>query len=269
MAAAMAARTERIPIRITAVIAPLHDPVHLAEEIAVLDLVSGGRVTYVLGLGYRQAEFDLFGIPKKDRVPRLEATVRTLQAAFRGEALPGRDPSLRITPLPVTPGGPNIALGGGTPVAVRRAARLGMDIITEAPGLVETYELACQEFGTTPGRFIEAPAGAVTAGFVDADPDSAWDRLAPYVLHDARTYAQWNAAAGKSGLNAITDADSVAELRGAGYPYRVFTPAEAVDHIQTFGPLSVAPLCGGAPPEIGWSTLHALAEEVLPRLADR
>lgn len=265
LASAVAARTTRIPIRIVAVLAPLHDPVQLAEQMIVLDLVSRGRTSFVLGLGYREEEYDLFGIPMGERVARQESAVEIIRAAFRGEPLPGRDPSLRVTPAPFTPGGPGLALGGGTEAAARRAARLGLGMVTEAPGLADTYRAACAELGVTPGLVIEAPPHAVTVAFVDRDPDAAWARLGPHLLHDARTYAAWNAKAGKR-LDAISSADSVEALRAVGFPYRIFTPDEAVEHIKVFGPLNVVPLCGGALPELGWATLHTIVDEVLPRL---
>jgi alkanesulfonate monooxygenase SsuD/methylene tetrahydromethanopterin reductase-like flavin-dependent oxidoreductase (luciferase family) len=266
MAAAVAARTERVPIRVVAVVAPLHDPIQLAEDMAVLDLLSAGRVSFALALGYRQEEFDLYGIPMSDRGPRLDNAVETIRAAWRGEPLPGRPPSLRVTPPPATPGGPDLYLGGGSAASTRRAARLGIGMITEAPGLSDSYAAACRERGLEPGPFLEAPAGTVTAAFIDPDPDSLWARIGPHVLHDAVTYHRWNAEAGKSGINAITAATSIDELRDAGFPYRVFTPDEAVAYIRERGPLNISPLCGGTPPEIGWETLHALAENVLPGL---
>ncbi|MBL7488179.1 LLM class flavin-dependent oxidoreductase [Frankia sp. AgB1.9] len=266
MAAAVAARTKRIPIRVGAVIASLRQPVQLAEEMAVLDILSERRASFVLALGYRQVEFDLYGIPFAERVRRFEAAIETIQAAFRGEALPGVDPSVRATPAPETPGGPLVTLGGSSRAAVRRAARYGLGMITEKPGLEDAYRAACAERGIEPGPFFEAPRHAVTVAFVAPDPDAAWERLGPHLLHDAQTYARWNADAGKTGLDAIIAADDADGLRKAGHPYRVFTPDEAVEHIRTVGPLSLAPLCGGAPPELGWSTLHAIVEDVVPRV---
>jgi hypothetical protein len=159
-----------------------------------------------------------------------------------------------------------MALGGGTVAAAKRAARLGLGMITEAPGIRDAYLEACAELGVEPGFFVEAPPQAVTVAFVDPDPDAVWAKVGPHLLHDAQTYAAWNAKAGKTGLDAVRGAESVEELRAAGYPYAVFTPDEAVAYIAAKGPLNIAPLCGGTPPEIGWSTLHAVVEDVLPRL---
>ena len=61
VAAAMAARTSRVPITVSALLVNMYEPVKLAEDVAVLDLLSAGRVSYTLGLGYRPEEYALFG----------------------------------------------------------------------------------------------------------------------------------------------------------------------------------------------------------------
>jgi len=266
MAAAVAARTKRVPIRVAALLAPLRNPVQLAEEIAVLDLVSGGRVSYVFGLGYRREESELYGLDHKTRAARLDEAVLAVRAAFAGEPLPGRDPALRATPVPATPGGPEVLLGGGTVAAVRRAARLGLGMITETPGLKDAYRRACAELGVTPGTFYEAPPDPVTVAFIANDLDRAWERLGPHLLHDARVYADWNQQAGKRIDTVLPPAITIDEMRRRGTPYAIFTPAQAAAYIQERGPLSLSPLCGGAPPGLGWETLRLLADEVLPRL---
>src|ERR1700730_12928279 len=63
MAGAVAARTEQIRIRIAAIIAPLYNPLRLAEDAAVVDLISGGRLDLVLANGYVRDEFELLGRP--------------------------------------------------------------------------------------------------------------------------------------------------------------------------------------------------------------
>ena len=66
LASAIAARTERLLLNLT-VLLPLYEPVRLAEEIAVLDIISRGRVSYVFGLGYRPEEYEQFGLSLRAR----------------------------------------------------------------------------------------------------------------------------------------------------------------------------------------------------------
>src|SRR5713101_1577181 len=78
LAAAIAGRTKRILINIAAVLVPLHDPLRLAEQLAVLDLASGGRVSFVAGLGYRDEEFAMAGVDRSRRAPILEEYVEVM-----------------------------------------------------------------------------------------------------------------------------------------------------------------------------------------------
>ena len=82
LASAMAARTTTLPIQIAALILPLHDPVEMAEQMAVLDLVSGGRVSYVMVIGYVGAEYAMFGREMKGRGKRMEESLEVLQRAL-------------------------------------------------------------------------------------------------------------------------------------------------------------------------------------------
>ncbi|MGH7820323.1 MAG: LLM class flavin-dependent oxidoreductase [Candidatus Binatia bacterium] len=89
LAAAIAGRTKKIPINIAAVLVPLHDPVRLAEQLAVVSLLSGGRVSLVAGVGYRQEEFEMAGVDRRQRGKLLEEYVGVLRQAWTGEPLSG------------------------------------------------------------------------------------------------------------------------------------------------------------------------------------
>jgi alkanesulfonate monooxygenase SsuD/methylene tetrahydromethanopterin reductase-like flavin-dependent oxidoreductase (luciferase family) len=265
LAAAIAGRTRRLPIQVAALILPLHDPVELAEQMAVLDLASGGRVSYVLAVGYRPEEYAAAGRDFAARGRRMDACLEALASAFGGEPFTFEGRPVRVLPRPATPGGPPLLLGGGSPAAVRRAARLGLGMITQGgdPSLAELYRSECRRHGRTPGLFLDPPADTVTSAFVAEDPAAAWQRLGPHLLHDARAYAAW---LGERGAASRSRATSVAELRAERGPYRIFTPAEAVDHVRRAGILLLHPLCGGIPPAVAWEHLELVRNEVLPAL---
>lgn len=265
LAAAIAARTSTVPITVAALLVPLHDPVHLAEDMAVLDVVSRGRVGYVAGLGYRPEEYDMFGRSLAERGCRMEECLTVLQRAWTGEQFEYEGRTVQVTPRPVTPGGPFLMYGGGTPAAARRAARFGLGFLAQtwAPGLEDTYRDECALAGNEPGMCIVPAPGTATTTFIAEDVDRAWEQIGPFMLHDARMYASWlqdTAAASKS--TALT----IDALRAEGGAYRVLTPDEAVDYVRTHGSLGLHPLCGGCPPELAWETLHLVAERVLPAL---
>src|ERR1700709_369142 len=82
LAAAIAGRTERMTMHFSALVAVLHNPLRLAEDLGVLDVISGGRVEMTLGIGYRQHEYDTFGIDRRRRVKILEETIGVFMQAW-------------------------------------------------------------------------------------------------------------------------------------------------------------------------------------------
>ena len=265
LASAIAARTEHLLINIAALVLPLYDPIKVAEDIAVLDILAQGRVSYVMAMGYRDEEYAMFGVERRQRARRLEANIRALRQAWSGEPFHFEGREVHATPTPFTPGGPSLALGGGTLQAARRAGRLGMDLLASSatPGLEEAYREEASRAGQTPGN-CRVPDGAPTTVFVAEDLDRAWERLGPYLLHDAQSYAAWlkdQPAASRS------LAQTIDELRTEQGSYRIVTPEGAADLIRQHGILSLQPLCGGTPPELGWETLKLVHEKVLPALA--
>lgn len=127
--AAIAVRTRRIRLATGVVVAPFAHPVRLAEDAAVVDQLSDGRLILGLGLGYAEHEYRAFGVPKRSRGARLADLVAFLRTAWRATVFDWDGPcfrgsGLRVTPTPVQDPIP-IWLGGYADAAVRRAARLG------------------------------------------------------------------------------------------------------------------------------------------------
>jgi alkanesulfonate monooxygenase SsuD/methylene tetrahydromethanopterin reductase-like flavin-dependent oxidoreductase (luciferase family) len=265
LASAMAARTKSLPIQVAALIVPLHDPVELAEQMAVLDLVSAGRVSYVVAIGYVKAEYEMFGRESKGRGRRLEECIRVMRRAWSGEEFEFENRSVRVTPKPYTEGGPVMLMGGGVAASARRAARLGMGMIAMGsdPNLEQIYREACRAEGRTPGLCINPKPGTALSAFVSRDPDEAWAKWGPHLLHDARAYAEWMGDGIDSATKSV--ATSVEALRAANGSYRIFSPDEAVAEIEKHGALFMQPLCGGLPIEYAWESLETLVQDVLPR----
>ncbi|HEX4218136.1 MAG TPA: LLM class flavin-dependent oxidoreductase [Acidimicrobiales bacterium] len=268
LASAMAARTQSTTIVIAALLGLLYDPVRLAEDLAVLDHVSGGRVMCVLGMGYRDDEYRLYGVDGETRADQMEELLTTLNRAWTGEPFdhPTRG-TIRVTPTPGGTGRPPLAYGGHSLAAARRAARHGLVFLAETGGdhLQVAYEQEARRLGIdAPGCRLTAPGTATTA-FVSDDLDAAWDELGPRMLQEIRLYRDWNRVAGKSDIASLSEADTVDELRAEQGGYRVYTSAEAADLAASGELLPLEPLCGGLPPERAWHYLRAAAAAVAPR----
>ena len=159
LASAIAARTERLVFSLV-VILPFVDPVRLAEEIAVLDIISKGRTSYVFGFGYRQEEFEHFGLDIAMRGRLSDDKLPLLRALLSGEEVIHDGRRLRVTPQPVTPGRPALMWGGASLAAARRAGRYGLGLLANGsvPGMREAYETACRDHGHAPGPMLTSRA---------------------------------------------------------------------------------------------------------------
>lgn len=101
-AGAVFGATRKIAVTVSAIIGPLHDPLRLAEDIAVLDLLSGGRLVTVAGIGYRPEEYALFDVEWKRRGRLQDELLETLLKAWTGEEFEYRGRTVRVTPRPFT-----------------------------------------------------------------------------------------------------------------------------------------------------------------------
>lgn len=269
VAASLAARTSSIKVRLRAMLLPLHDPVHFAEQLTSLDQVTAGRVEAVLGLGYVASEFAMFGVRHEDRVARLERGLAVLRDALAGHRfrLGGREGV--VTPGPAQQQ-LQLYLGGGVAATARRAARFGLGFapqVTDA-ALVDTYAAACRDLGRVPGPVVANPIHYAT--FVADDPDEFWARLEPHALHNAHEYLRYP---GGTSTRTPFASDSGADDPAAGMRRTgtaVLTPEQCIDvamHCaRTDRSVQLVPLLGGLDPELGWSSLRLFATKVLPAL---
>ncbi|MGW2486589.1 LLM class flavin-dependent oxidoreductase [Streptomyces sp. NPDC001606] len=260
-AGAVFGATRRIAVTVSAVIGPLHDPLRLAEEIAVLDLLSGGRLVTVAGIGYRPEEYALFGVDWRRRGRLQDELLETLLKAWSGDEFGYRGRTVRLTPRPCTDPHPLLLVGGSSRAAARRAARLGLPFFPSAhlPELEAYYKERLAEYGTE--GWVMMPAAATPLLHLAEDPDRAWAEYGEHFLHEALTYASWQSDGIRSAVRST--ATTVAELRAEGV-YRILTPQQCL--AQDLDTLVLHPLAGGIPLAEGWRSLTLFAERVLPEL---
>ncbi len=266
LAPAIAARTQRLALSLILLL-PFYDPVRLAEDMAVLDILSNGRASYILALGYRPEEFEQFGVSMRTRGRLVDEKLGLLRRLLAGETVVQDGRSMTVTPRPLTAGGPGLMWGGGTVAAARRAGRYGLGMLGNAsvPGMREAYETACRENGFEPGAVFLPERNTPSVTFVADDVDQAWAELGEHLLHDSRAYAAWNP--GDTTTAGFTHAESADELREISASHVIIDVPEAISRVRDGKVLNLSPLCGGLPPEIAWRYLKRVGEVVLPEAA--
>lgn len=266
MLGALVGRTRRIRLSASALLLPLYDPVKLAEDLAILDLASGGRVAVTAGLGYRPEEYAMFGQDWAGRGKRMDECLDVVLRAWSGEPFEWNGRRVRLTPRPLTQPRPPIWVAGMGRNAARRAARFGLPFqpAVDTPEVLELYRSECARLGVASPLLL--PPGSGEMIFLSEDPERSWAQLGPHLLHDARTYASWQPEHQRSAVH--SHATDVEALRREGR-YRILTPDECVARARERGPFAdfvLFPLCGGTPPELGWESLELFARRVLPQL---
>lgn len=267
IAAAMASRTSVIRFQPSAIILPLHDPIRIAEDCIMVDIVSNGRLDVTLGLGYMPSEFEMFGVRLKDRGDLMDRKLDALGRALKGDTFEYDGRNIHVTPRPVQEGGPKLFIGGGVLATARRAARFGDGYypMTYRTDFVEEYHRACAEFGKAPGRVIHGAGSTVL--HIAEDPDEAWATLAPYALHETNSYAE-NAA--KTGQTLHQKAAGSAEALRKSGNYMVLTPDEGLTYCREQRDLgrhiALNPLISGIDPTFSWQSLELIANRIIPAL---
>lgn len=161
----IAAHAQGMTIGPNILILPLLNPMHVAEETATLDVLTGGNYILGIGQGYRQPEFDAFGIPLSERAPRFNESIGLMKRLWtedrvnhNGRFFTVNDAGVGVKP--VRPGGPPLYIAAQAEVSVRRAARIGDAwLIVNSSGLgkvvplMKIYRSALAEYGRTAREF--------------------------------------------------------------------------------------------------------------------
>ena len=255
MAAAIAARTSRVAVRGSAVLVTLYDPVRLAEEIALLDVISRGRFILVAGQGYRPSEYHMLDRDFAARGQTMDFVIETLLKAWTGEPFDYRGQTVRASPRPYTQPHPPLHIGGMSKIAVRRAVHFGLPFFPAQPN-AELEALYLEELARTgkPGHVVIQRE--MSLWFIDEDPDEAWATLGPYFLRESQQYSGWR----RAGVERIFAKQSMTpdDLRRQGV-YEILTPDQALARMRAATadcmPI-VQPLTGGLPLDRAWRCME-------------
>lgn len=232
MLAGLATATDRVQLGTGVVLTPFHHPLRLAEDAAVVDLMSGGRLILGLGLGWREEEFRMFDVPVRERVRRTAETVDILRKAWTGRRFDHdgrifRLEGVKVTPPPPRAPGPPIYLGGFVEDAVRRAGRLGDGYIRSRGGLDHARDaLAWAEDGAREaGRDPGALGFAQLHNAFVWEEGNAWEVVRAGATHQLGVYDAWREGADTPGNDTLAPAPQdealLRKLTPAGDPREI------------------------------------------------
>ena len=239
MLAAIAQRTTRMRIGSAILLGPFQHPIRFAEDVAVLDQLSGGRLEVGIGLGYRRAEFEALGVPIGERARRSEELVEVARRVWADGT---------VTPPPLQQPEPPFWIGGSRPAAARRAARLGCNFMPDAytpSDVIELYRsLADGEVSINPSVYV-----------------GEWEDVAEHFLYQYNRYREW------SGGRTLASADDLPRDRFiVGDPEEVAAGIGAIGLRTGCDRLFFWARPPGLAIDLANRSLELFAREVIPRV---
>lgn len=259
-------------------ILPLRHPVGIAEEFSTLDNISGGRALAGLGMGYRENEFESFGVPMSERIGRFTESIDIMRALWSGEPVTyeGQHFTIRDQKLSlptVQPGGPPIFIGAGAhKKGIERAARLGDAWIVPPHVTGERMDRAIRlyrESRESLGRGSNDRFMVRRELVLDADPERALAEGTAVRSRLTAEYAKYNAPDNTADYAQLADKGAAEEKAREAY---IFTdPDGAVAQLRALEEQGVTDVVlrmqwFDLPHERMLETLRLFRDEVLPRL---
>lgn len=290
--AALARETKRIGLATQPLLLALYNPIEVAEQTAVLDVLSNGRAMLGLGVGYSEKDFRVFGVPFAERGPRMDEAVAVVLGALRTrdfsyEGRFYRVGGVSVTPPPIQQPHPPIFLTAGSRKAIDRAVRFGLPVnmlYNEATsdGL---YDYVCSKAVLSGVGATSVSASLVRNGFIATDRETAHRAAHQFIEYNIAHQQTLNrymavrkpAAAGSSAADLMAGAARSADGRTVStFGVVIGSPDDwrsAIQHDLTMldGPVLVTGYTFGLWPEgmtlkEGLVALELFAKEIMPWL---
>jgi len=262
------ARTQNLYLSVDCALGPLWNPIRLAEDIAFVDAMSGGRLLTTVGLGYRPVEYEALATDFTRRGALMDQLLEIMLQTWSGAPLVGGDPNSSIGAGTWTKPHPPLFVGGGVRATARRAARfrLGLSLPDHLPDIAQYYVELCAQAGFEPVTIMPP---RVNRGmiFLHEDPDRAWAELGEHILWKAVTYGAWSEGTAQS-LMHLPGVQTLGAVKESGR-YRFLTPDQLIAEVREspdYGPIVFHPLVGGMPIDEAWKSVQLLTDTVLPQL---
>ena len=269
LAGAIAARTTQIRISNDIALLPLYHPVRLAEELAVLDHISNGRMEFGIGMGYVPKEFEAFGVPLKNRVSMTDEAIEILRLAWKDEPFSFKGKryelsNINVYPKPVQPLGPPLWIAAMKEPGALRAARFETNLLPQGrrEDVLDPWRNELKAQGKDPNDYR---VGIIRSVYVTDDKERDWP-----VIREAERFRM-----GVYNTFMAETPDEYGWGSGDGIPQNVIigTPSEVISQLKAFidaygiTDIATSGLPPGVDPEFMANNLERLAREVIPELS--
>ena len=266
--AAIAARTD-LDIGTAAMLPALYDPLHLAEQVAMLDELTEGTMHFGAAIGYRERELEAFGVDMEDRVPRFMESLHLLKKLWRAEGSINHHgdfydyDDVFISPQPASL---PVWIGGHADIAIKRAAYRGDGWIASASSTpddlreqIGTYEAALDEFGMDRA---DNDVILMRDCYVAESESAAREAVEPYLLNLYEWYERW-------GQTYMAEHDVGVDWSALEEKFIIGTPEDAIEELTTYEEMGVDHVLfrwqfPGQSQESALSCIDRLGESVIP-----
>jgi alkanesulfonate monooxygenase SsuD/methylene tetrahydromethanopterin reductase-like flavin-dependent oxidoreductase (luciferase family) len=267
----LAERTSRARLMAYIYVLPLRNPAQLAQETAVLDHLSGGRLDVGIGIGHRAAEYRAFDIDPKTRGARMEEGLQVLKLAWTTRPFSHRGrfysyDELEVRPEPLQVPHPPIWVAATTPKAAERAGRHGTHLALGSGDLavVNAFKQAHQAAG------FEPASAQISFGLSSwptyEDPEAIWERSKDLYHYHWDFYHQIRTELGDPDLiPSLPGDDPVRSIANIAAPEVIIEKARQV--VDTYGVTDFGwsgPPTGIPPRTEAYAAMKLFADEVLP-----
>jgi alkanesulfonate monooxygenase SsuD/methylene tetrahydromethanopterin reductase-like flavin-dependent oxidoreductase (luciferase family) len=270
VAGAAAAITEHMRISTDITLMPFAHPLRLAEDMGILDQLSGGRMELGVGLGYAPHEFRAFGIPVSRRVSLTEEGVDVLRLAWTGEPFSYHGKrytfdDVQVTPAPVQAGGPPLWMASTSPASAERAARFETNLLPQGSRAVVLDQW--RELTTAAGRDPAAyRIGIIRNVFVSDDPERDWLWLREGERYRMQVYSRFFEEAGLAGRSMFDESDRISQRPIVGDVEHCVTELTTFIREHGFTDVVTWGSAPGIPPAALTPLMERFATEVVPRV---
>jgi alkanesulfonate monooxygenase SsuD/methylene tetrahydromethanopterin reductase-like flavin-dependent oxidoreductase (luciferase family) len=270
-----AAIAPRLRIICGLVLVPLHKPLDLAEQLATLDLLCGGKLVFGAGIGYRDVEFKAFGVPRSQRARRFEANLIAIKRLWTEDKVRMKAAHFELDdasclPKPLQKPHPPIWVGANADPAVERAARLGdcwyIGPAVEISTLERQMELYRRALDAA-GKPFPAELPLRREVFVAKTRDEAIRLCAPYLGAKYEAYHAWRQELPGDDRGLGQDfASLIGDRFLIGSPDEVAEQILAIRRKLGVNHLVMSTEWAGMPESLAVETIEMIAQELFPRV---